>query len=671
MANKIDLASYVARIEADMSGLNTGLNQADGLIKNSIGGMVNWSKVAITGLVAGVVAGIGVTIKKGIDSFIEFENQMNTVYTLLPDMSAEAMSKMEQQVKSLSKEMGILPDEIIPALYDAIGSGVPEGNVFDFMEVASKAAIAGLVDTGTVVDGLTTVLNSYQMEADEAGKVSDILFQTINFGKASMEELSASLSQVTPIASSLGVNFEDVGGALATMTSQGNSTSTSTVQLRQMLVELSKAGGETSEIFQQLSGQTFKDFIAGGGSLQEALQLLEQYASDTGVGINDLFTSIQAGQGALFLTGGATEMFTDNLYQMQNSAGATDQAFATMDQGIGRSIEKIKVGMSGMILDLGEKLSPAVAKATDFILEAMPTISAIVETTFNIIGDVVTTFVGVVDWLVEAIKQFVSDNEALFTSVAETISTVFDGIIGIANAFIELFKTIWNKYGEDIMSFAQKNWDSIKSIIDGVLKVITGIVQAFTSLLTGDWKKFGEALGTIISGAWKIIEGLFKSAINSVSGIMNGAIRLLTDVGRNIMDGVFSAFKSVWDSIVRWVDTAFSGVARTISNFGKSFYNAGRDIFSELWSGLKDIWKSIGSWVSDKVEWISDKLKFWEKSSNKMSDSGSSSSSSSSYRNTPIYHSGTNFVPSDQMAFLQKGEAIIPAHLNQQGSPYS
>ncbi|MSU01411.1 phage tail tape measure protein [Tissierella pigra] len=664
---KIDLASYIAKIELDQSGLNKGLDSADGLLKGKIGGMVNWSKVAIAGMITGVVAGIGVTIKKGIDSFVEFENQMNTVYTLLPDMSEEAMSQMESQVKSLAKEMGILPNEIIPGLYDAIGSGVPEDNVFNFMEVASKAAIAGIVDTGTVVDGLTTVLNSYQMEATEAGKVSDILFQVVNFGKASMEELAGSLSQVTPIASSLGVSFEDVGGALATMTSQGNSTSTSTVQLRQMLVELSKAGGQTADLFQQLAGKSFKEFIASGNNVQDALKILEQYANDSNVGINDLFSSIQAGQGALLLTGGATEMFTENLKEMQNSAGATEQAYATMDQGIGRSIEKIKVGMSGLILDLGETLAPAVARATDYILEAMPTIQNIIEATFRIAGEVITVFVGVVDWLVENIKQFVSDNEALFTSVWETIKTIFDAIVETVNLFIEAFKIYWDAYGEYIMNYIKIVWDTVSGVFKGALDTIKGILNLFISVFKGDWDGMGKAIGQITDGLWKMIKSIFEGSINFVKNIMNAAISTLTNIARAIMEGIWNAFKNVWDSITRWIDNSFSGVARTISNFGRSFYNAGAEIFSSLWDGLKGVWSNISSWVSDKVDWIADKLAFWRKSESEMSTSSSSSSSKKStpnYKGLPSYAVGTPFVPSDQLAFLHKGEAVIPAKYN-------
>ena len=159
--------------------MTAGLAGVDAKMKAGLGGTLNWAKMGIAGAVAGVVAGVGAAVKKGLDSFISFEEKMNTVYTLLPDMSDSAMAAMEGQVKNLSKSLGVVPDELIPALYQSISASVPEENVFEFLETAIKGSISGVTSTETVVDGLTTVLNSYHMEADKAEHVSDILFQTI------------------------------------------------------------------------------------------------------------------------------------------------------------------------------------------------------------------------------------------------------------------------------------------------------------------------------------------------------------------------------------------------------------------------------------------------------------------------------------------------------------
>lgn len=83
-------------------------------------------------------------------------------------------------------------------------------------------------------------------------------------------------------------------------------------------------------------------------------------------------------------------------------------------------------------------------------------------------------------------------------------------------------------------------------------------------------------------------------------------------------------------------------------------------MFTYLWNGLMSVWNSIQSWVSEKISWLANQLTFWRSSQAQMSSGGSSGSSS----NVPKYAVGTPFVPSDQLAFLHKGEMVIPAQYN-------
>lgn len=653
----IDLAKYVARVEADTSGLKSGLSQADNMVKSVLDGAGLKTKLTM----AAIATAIGVTIKKSVDSFVEFENEMNKVYTLLPDMSKSAMTQMEQQVKNLSKEMGVLPNDLIPALYQSLSASVPKENVFDFLEVAQKGAIAGMASTERTVDALTTVLNSYHMEATQAEKISDIMFQTIKYGKTSMDELSASLSQVTPIASTLGVEFGDVSAAIATMTAQGNSTAASTTQLKQMFSELSKEGTKTSDVFKEISGKSFKEFIAEGHNVNDALQLMEEYARANGLEINDLFSSVQAGQAALMLTGESAEMFAENIENMGNSAGATDQAFETMEQGIGRSFERIKVNMHMMLLELGENLAPAVKNAADYIEEAMPNIQFVVETVFMAIGEVIKAFVVLIDWLVDNLKQFVIDNEEILNDVFETFKDIFKSIIEIAKSFIELFQVLWDKYGENIKQITTTIWDTVSRLFQNGLNIIEGILDFFIGLFTGDWDRMKQGFITIVSNMWDSIKTLFSGSLQLIKDIMSGFINILTGVAKSIMSGIWNGFKSIWSKITEWVSDKFNSLVNTVLGFTSRFYNAGRDMFSSAWDGMKSIWTNLYRWVSDKVSWLADKLAFWRRSEKEM---GSSNPRPRGRGGTPSYDVGTPFVPSDQLAFIHKGEAIIPAKYN-------
>ncbi|WIH86324.1 phage tail tape measure protein [Brachyspira pilosicoli] len=241
----------------------------------------NFGSLATKSLTVPIVASttaMGLASKKAI----EFDNGMREVLTLLPELGNESFEKLKNQALSFSKDIGKAPEETVKALYQALSAGIPPENVFEFLETAGEASIAGVSDLRTSVDGLTSVTNAYGSEILNAQKASDIMFQTVKLGKTDFTQLSNSLFNVIPIASAIGVQFEDIGAAIAAMTAQGVPTSVATTQIRQSLVELNKEGSVAYETFKQISGESFKDFIAGGGNLQEALQMMSDHAEKTG-----------------------------------------------------------------------------------------------------------------------------------------------------------------------------------------------------------------------------------------------------------------------------------------------------------------------------------------------------------------------------------------------------
>jgi TP901 family phage tail tape measure protein len=345
----------VEQAQAEMAKLSGAVNDTQKKISK---------QAKILGAAVGAAAiGIGVA---GTMAFVDFERSMNEVFTLVPGTSQKAMDAMTNDVKNFAKEFGVLPDKVVPALYQALSAGVPSGNVFEFLEVAQKAAKGGVTDLTTAVNGISSVMNAYGAETVNATQASDLMFTAVRMGKTTFEEMSAALFQVTPTAAALGVKFGDVTAALASMTAQGVPTSVATTQLRQLFVELSKEGTKTSDVFEKISGKSFKKFVAEGGNTQQALQMLEKHAADTGVGVNDLFGSVEAGSAALSLTGKGTETFTKNLAEMGKSAGATEGAFNQMDQGLGPVIDKLKAFAAVLLIEIGTKIAPVIEKLVDF-----------------------------------------------------------------------------------------------------------------------------------------------------------------------------------------------------------------------------------------------------------------------------------------------------------------
>ena len=386
----------------------------------------------------------------------DFDNGMREVLTLLPKLGNEGFESLKQETLAFSKEIGKVPEEVVPALYQSLSAGVPRENVFDFLKTAAEASVAGVAELETSVDGLTSVTNAYGTEVLNVNRASDIMFQTVKLGKTDFTQLSKSLFNVIPTASALGVQFEDIGAAIAVMTAQGTPTSVATTQIRQALVELNKEGTVAANTFQVLTGQTFKDFIAQGGTLQEALQMMSEAADKNNKDISIMFSSVEAGNAALALSGKNASKFKDALDQMNNSAGATAEAFKKIDDGPARQFEKIKSELSALVIELGNSLLPVVNedllpvirdKAVPLAEKMILTIISLIKTFSDLpaplqaasvgfvalaagFGPALKAIVGLGKGLTEA-KKTISD----FKNAVSTLKTSASSIQGLSTAW--------------------------------------------------------------------------------------------------------------------------------------------------------------------------------------------------------------------------------------------
>ena len=313
---------------------------------------------------AGAITALGATSLK---NFAKMDTGMREVFTLMPGLSEKAKKQMTADVKEISRAIGVLPNETIPALYQAISAGVPPDNVFEYMEIAGKAAKAGVTDLETSVDALTSVVNAYGAEVISATEASDIMFTAVRLGKTTFSELSRYLFQVTPVAAATGVSFNQIAAAMAEITAKGVPTRVAATQLRQMLVELSKAGGETAEIFEELSGQTFQDFMDAGNDLSDVLELMQEYADANSISLMDMFSSVEGGMAALNLGGQNIDSFRVKLGEMDETALATEMAFQEMADGIQFRLDQLAAWWQTVQINIGEELQEGLSEFLDWL----------------------------------------------------------------------------------------------------------------------------------------------------------------------------------------------------------------------------------------------------------------------------------------------------------------
>jgi len=562
------------------------------------------------GAIAGVAVGVA-AIGKGVIAFADFERSMNEVFTLIPGTSKEAMDAMTKDVKNFSTEFGVLPDKVVPALYQALSAGVPKENVFEFLEVAQKAAKGGVTDLTVAVNGISSVVNAYGGDVLSATQASDLMFTAVRMGKTTFEEMSASLFQVTPTAAALGVKFGDVTAALASMTAQGVPTSVATTQLRGLFVELSKEGTKTSEVFDKIAGKSFKEFIAGGGNTQQALTMLEKYAGSTNVGINDLFGSVEAGGAALALTGKGTETFVKNLAAMAESGGATDAAFEQMNTGLGPVIDKFKAFGSVVLIDIGAKIAP-------IILEVAGAIKAMFAAFKAGDGDVTSSGLAGVFERIGLVARDVYD----------TVKPIFIEIVGSLRAFFAAFMagngdvTSSGLAGtfERIGNFARSAFDVAIQSVQTLQKYIAFIIPFVGTLATAFLVYKGYLLAVSVVSKTVAVATAILNAVMSANPIMLVVIAIAALVGglvyayknvesfRNVVDNAFKIIQQVisyaWENVISHVfDAIVFYITKILIPYYTLLFKIAVEVFEQIASVVMSTWNNVIKPIWNAIYW--------------------------------------------------------------------
>lgn len=335
---KLLTGDYIEGLEE----MENGTQKTTALLNKSFGtlGKEITKTIAKKVSLAGAVVYFANKTRLAIQDMIAFQKQLSTVNTLLKG-SREELNKYADEFINLSIRTGQAKEDIANGAYQALSSGVAKEDLVNFLEVATKTAQAGLTTTETSIQTISSIMNAYKMSAIEATDIADWLLTVQNKGVTTVGELGAYLSEVTSISASLNVTLDDVGAALAQMTQNGNNTAKSTTMLKTMLSELSKEGNKAADIFKEIAGQSFRDFIAHGGDLQGALKLMEDHAKRTNSSMVDLFGSVDAGNASLNLTGLNAKQFSEKLNDMKNKSGELNTAYEIATSNIKSEWDKL------------------------------------------------------------------------------------------------------------------------------------------------------------------------------------------------------------------------------------------------------------------------------------------------------------------------------------------
>lgn len=318
----------------------------------------------------GVLASAGIAatlneIKNGFfdcsEAAAQFETSTAMVATIA-DTSQKSLSDISKEVRTYSNETGEAASDMAEATYQAISASVNTADAASFAGTATKLAVGGFTSATTAVDVLTTAINAYGLAASDATQLSDYLITTQNLGKTSVDQLAQRVGKVIPLASAYNVQMDNLSSAYAVLTANGIATAESGTYLKSMLNELGDTGSDVSEVLLNSTGKTFAQLMEQGYSLGDVMAMLGDAVDGDSTAFNALWSSTEAGIGALSLFNAGADKYNSVLDSMRTSAGATEKAYSTMADTTDKSKQRMENSFNNLKISVGDVLNPALTQ---------------------------------------------------------------------------------------------------------------------------------------------------------------------------------------------------------------------------------------------------------------------------------------------------------------------
>lgn len=542
----------------------------------------------VAGLTAAAVAGIGYESVKAAASF----QSATTVLVTSGGETAANIAMVRQGILGLASTTGTATQELTNGMYMIGSAGYTGASGLNVLKASAQGAKAENADLGTVSNALTTVLKDYgvtskQVAANQslANAAMDQMITVVQNGKTTTEALAGSLSNVLPSAVAAKLGFDQVGGALATMTGEGMSAQQAAQDLNHTIGALSNPNAVAVKEMQSL-----------GVSATDVQK---------GLGKNGLTGTLETLTSAITSHMGPAGLVIQNAFAASKTAA--QDANAEISQMPASLQSLAKSYMSGSVT----------AKQWKLDLQALDPVSAHLMTQFASTANKTHQF-----------NDLLSAGSPAAQTYQQALSKMMGGTTGLQTALmltgtnLGTFKTnvaavgaAGKKAGTDVEGWAEIQATMNQKLAELKETANAAMIQLGTALLPAVTKLLSVVMAIITPIATWI--GHNKTLAAVILGVVGAlALGILTIVAvAKVVSTVSSSFETlgkVWGhvgdvagKVGKGLSSAkdfFSGLGDTIStaastakDFGSSALEAAQSFGSSLWSGAVDTLSSVGS----------------------------------------------------------------------------
>ena len=429
----------VARMTTKMDRFSRGLRKGmTGIAKSTkrvARGMRNMS------LTMGSLAFLGGYALKGLlGPAVKFEHAMAGVNAVMRGTYKTHMPMLAKKAKELGRSTVFTASEVAGAMENLARAGLDPGEIVSAIDPILNAAAAQGSDIEGTANVIVSTMKGFRKGFDETTRSADVMAYLSSKTKTTIASLGEGMSKVAPVAERLGLGFDDVAIAVASLQDVGIEASMSGTQLRTMLTKLTKLTPKATKKFKDLGIQISKNGemlqlpellknivkgFQGAGSMEKVGDIAEAVGLRGAIAANLLAASWEDAGGGFqeLLQGVATE-----------ADGAAKKMADLRQNSLMGNIIRMKSAWEGFRIDIGTGQIPALNRLTETIT----------------------------GWLT---------NEDNIAAVANSLNSAVEGL-----------EHFWAVNGTGIKDLGRMTWESVK-----VMAQLAGYVANEVGDMTTDW----------------------------------------------------------------------------------------------------------------------------------------------------------------------------------------
>ena len=486
-----------------------GLNNATRALANFQNFAVDVGRIA-----AGAIAAVGVA---SVREASQFESSFAKIQGLV-GVTADEIGELETAARRLGPQFGISANEAAEALFFITSAGLRGAGATEVLEASLKGAAIGLGDTKTIADLATSAVNAYGESTLGGAEAVDVLAEAVRLGKLAPEELAGSMGQVLPLASNLGVRFDEVGAAMAGMSKTGTDASTAATQLRQILATIAKPTAEADRALADmgLSAEGLREQIKDEG-LFATLETLTDAFDGNIEATTEVFGNIRALSGVLDLMGASVDDNRELFRLMADDITVTDEALTIVQDTAANKFAVAMETARDSLLEIGLAILEMVSPHLDTFSQWMDENGPAIEEGFIKIYDAINQFL-TSEVLAEIIQKF----KDMWPEIEQAVAQLGELVGILAPVLLDAINDLLPSIGD----FA--------SIMDD-LGFFTGEVLSLFGEWEGETPNIVEFLEKQLNPIKRIQEAV--SALASALTAAREAYDRLTSVGLNLNEG--------------------------------------------------------------------------------------------------------------------------------------